>query len=83
MLLLLDGGPRFEWQGTSSLQVSLCLDSLGSQIPCSLLYKRKELEGIRLSEISQSEKDNYHMVSLVWNLRNKREDHRGREGKIK
>ena len=24
-----------------------------------------ELEGIMLSEISQSEKDNYHMISLV------------------
>ena len=24
-----------------------------------------ELEGIMLSEISQSEKDNYHMVSLI------------------
>ena len=42
-----------------------------------------ELEGITLSEISQSEKDNYHMISLVWNLRNKTEDQRGREGKIK
>ena len=34
-----------------------------------------------LSEISQSEKDNYHMISLMWNLRNKTEAHRGREGK--
>ena len=25
-----------------------------------------ELEGIMLSEISQSEKDNYHMISLIW-----------------
>ena len=41
-----------------------------------------ELEGIMLSEISQSEKDNY-MISLMWNLRNKTEDHRGREGKLK
>ena len=24
-----------------------------------------ELEGIMLSEISQSEKDNYHMISLI------------------
>ena len=29
-----------------------------------------ELEGIMLSEVSQSEEDNY-MVSLMWNLRNK------------
>ena len=43
-----------------------------------------ELEGITLSEISHSEKDNYHMISFVmWNLRNKTEDHRGREEKIK
>ena len=30
-----------------------------------------ELESIMLSEISQSEEDKYHMVSLVWNLMNK------------
>ena len=45
-----------------------------------------ELEGIMLSEISQSEKDNYHMVSLIiwfmlWNIRNSVEDHSRREGK--
>ena len=28
-----------------------------------------ELEGIRLSEISESEKDNYHMISLMWNFK--------------
>ena len=27
-----------------------------------------ELEGIRLSKISQSEKDKYHMTSLIWGL---------------
>ena len=27
-----------------------------------------ELEGIMLSEISQSEKDKYHMTSLIWGL---------------
>lgn len=37
------------------------------------------LEGIMLSEI---EKDKYHMISLVENLRNKIGDHRGRERKI-
>ena len=41
-----------------------------------------ELEGIMLSEISQSEKDRYHMISLMWNLRNT-DEHRGREGKIR
>ena len=30
-----------------------------------------DLENIMLSEISQSEKDKYHMISLVWNLLNK------------
>ena len=35
-----------------------------------------ELEAIMLSEISQSEKDRYHM----WILRSLTEDHRGREG---
>ena len=28
-------------------------------------------ENIMLSEISQSEKDKYHMISLVWNVTNK------------
>ena len=27
-----------------------------------------ELEGIMLSEISQSEKNNYHIVSLIWGI---------------
>ena len=30
-----------------------------------------DLENIMLSEISQSEKDMYHMISLMWNLINK------------
>ena len=42
-----------------------------------------ELEGIMLTETSQSEKDKYHMISLMWNLRNKTNEHRGVEGKIK
>ena len=29
-----------------------------------------ELEGLMLSEISQSEKDRYHVFTLLWNLRN-------------
>ena len=48
-------------------------------LPLAMMWM--ELEGIILSEISQSEKANY-MISLMWNL-NKTEDHRGREGKIK
>ena len=47
---------------------------------------RLELEGMMLSEVSQSEKANYHMTlnsTGMWNLRNKAEDHRGREEKIK
>ena len=27
-------------------------------------------EGIMLSEISQTEKDKYHMISFIWNLKN-------------
>ena len=42
-----------------------------------------ELEGILLSEISQSEKDNYHDFTHMWKLRNKTDEHRGREGKKK
>ena len=30
-----------------------------------------DLENITLSEINQSEKNKYHMISLVWNLMNK------------
>ena len=30
-----------------------------------------EPESIILSEISQSEKDKYYIISLMWNLRNK------------
>ena len=38
--------------------------------------------GDMLSEIRQSDKNNYHLISLImWNLRNKTEDHRGREEK--
>ena len=40
-----------------------------------------ELEGIILSEISQSEKDRYHVFTNMWNLRNLTEDHGRREGK--
>ena len=39
-----------------------------------------ELEGIMLSEVSQSEKDNHHMVSLMWNIRNSEQDYKGKEG---
>ena len=39
-----------------------------------------ELEGIMLSEISQLEKDRYHVFTHMWILRNSTEDHGGREG---
>ena len=39
-----------------------------------------ELEGIMLSEISQSEKDRYHVFTHMWILKNLTEDHGGREG---
>ena len=32
-------------------------------LPCATMWM--ELEGIMLSEISQSEKDKYHMISLL------------------
>ena len=32
-------------------------------LPFAMMWM--ELEGIMLSEISQSEKDNYHMISLI------------------
>ena len=41
-----------------------------------------ELECIMLSELSLLEKDNY-MISLMWNLRNTMDEHRGREGKLR
>ena len=35
-----------------------------------------ELEFIMLSEISYPQKDRYHMISLMWNLRNTTDEHR-------
>ena len=42
-----------------------------------------EQECIMLSEISQSEQDKYHDFTHMWNLRNRIDEHRGREGKSK
>ena len=42
-----------------------------------------ELERVMLSEISHTEKDRHHMVSLMWILRNLTEDRGGGEGKKK
>ena len=42
-----------------------------------------ELECIMLSEISQSEKDKYHMISLMYYLGNTTDEHREREGKVR
>ena len=36
----------------------------------SLMTTWMDFEGIVLSEISQMEKDKYHMISLVWNIKN-------------
>ena len=41
-----------------------------------------ELEGIMLSEISQSEKDKNHMTTHIRTLRDKTDEHKGRETKI-
>ena len=41
-----------------------------------------ELEGIMLSDISQSEKDRYHDFTHMRTLRDKTDEHKGRETKI-
>ena len=38
-----------------------------------------ELECIMLSKVSQTQKDKYRMISLMWNLRNKTDEHTGRD----
>ena len=40
-----------------------------------------ELESVMLSEISRTEKDGYHVFTLMWILRNLTEDHGGGEEK--
>ena len=40
-----------------------------------------ELESVMLSEISHTEKDRYHVFTLMCILRNLTEDHGGGEGK--
>ena len=40
-----------------------------------------ELDCIMLSEMSK--KGKYHTISLMWNLKNKTDEHMGREGKIR
>ena len=42
-----------------------------------------ELESVMLSEISHTEKDRYHVFSLIWIVRNLTEDPGGGEGKKK
>ena len=42
-----------------------------------------ELESVRLGEISHTEKDRYHMFSLMWILRKLTGTHGGGEGKKK
>ena len=41
-----------------------------------------ELEGIILSEISQSEKDKYHVTSHICEFKIQTDEHKGREVKI-
>ena len=41
------------------------------------------LEEIMLSEISQAEKNNYHMLSLIYGTRNSRKIGRKRKGRMK
>ena len=44
---------------------------------------RMELESVMLSEISQAEKDRYHVFTHMWILRNLTEDHGGGKGEKK
>ena len=50
-------------------------------LPFAMMWM--DLKGIMLSKLSQSEEDKYHMISLMWNLRNNRHEDRGMGGKIK
>ena len=54
----------------------ILLSHLNEVLPFATIWM--ELESIMLSEISQREKDKYHMISLMWNLRDKTDEHRGR-----
>ena len=51
----------------------------GEILPFAAMWM--ELEGIMLSEISESEKD--IIFTHMWNMRNSTDEHRGREGKIR
>ena len=42
-----------------------------------------ELEYIMLNETSQSGKEKYHMITLMWNLRNETDEHRVRKKREK
>ena len=35
------------------------------------------------AKLNKSEKDKYHIFTHMWNLRNKTDEHRGREAKIR
>ena len=45
-----------------------------------LPFTLPRIDGITRSNISQSEKNNYHIVLFAWNIRNHVKDYRGREG---
>lgn len=42
-----------------------------------------DLEGIMLNEISLTEKDKYHMISLMWNTKYKQEQKKMKKTKPK
>ena len=42
-----------------------------------LFLTEMDLENTMLNEISLSETDKYHMIGLMWNLRNKTNEQRG------
>ena len=46
-------------------------------LPFAIMWM--DLECIMLSKVSQTQKDKYRMISLMWNLRNKTDEHTGRD----
>ena len=63
------------------IQRNITRPSKNENLPFAMTWI--ELEGIMLSEINQSEKDNYHMITLICKFKKQNRSHRGREGKVK
>ena len=74
---MLDGSPSPYFQSEGVFRSKVGLLRKNEIWPFVAMWM--ELESVMLSEISQAEKDRYHM----WILRNSTEDHGGEEGKKK